>query len=484
MEIHPTVPLLGGFSDEILLKILDLLSANDRFNMSSTNSKFNALVHNCTKWKLELHEDCSRKLKRFSSDVKVIKNFIMFYEFDVYYEKGDVDDLNEDDFYSFFKNHPEIVTLGLPWINSETLSYIGHFCRGLKTIDTLLYTSSRNDFRLGFDNLETLDLNIDDASDVKHICSLLKHVSALPALRVFLLCEENYPRISDDDNPENLENLTEMVKLESLSTNNVSEVFVSKIIKACGKSLTSLIVNDILDDDIYVLTERCPNLIKFQSCSSTTSRAGYSALFRQFGRNLETLWITQDDDDCFLMERDLRELINSKPNKLKNLCLNHMCCKNQISSAGYVKFIKKHGQQLDHLYLGESDGLDDSVLSAIVENCPQVVQNGIWNLCKWKIDILGFVADYGASVQVLSVPETLTTKDLYEIAVCCPKLHALDIRGCCLFTRKGLKKFLAACKGLRTLGMTEAGLDKYDFIGGTYPNLKVSTSEDFWDDYR
>ena len=95
MEIHPTVPLLGGFSDEILLKILDLLSANDRFNMSSTNSKFNALVHNCTKWKLELHEDCSRKLKRFSSDVKVIKNFIMFYEFDVYYEKGDVDDLND-----------------------------------------------------------------------------------------------------------------------------------------------------------------------------------------------------------------------------------------------------------------------------------------------------------------------------------------------------------------------------------------------------
>ena len=132
--------------------------------MCLTSSKFTSLVHSCTSWDLYFEdedEDNADKLARFSSAVKIIKSLKLSYNLDVDYDGPDsYDDLNEDDFYKFLRNHPEIKSMNLRQVNSEILGYIGHFCTDLRKLRLEMTATSRTSFRLGFNKLDTLVLQI------------------------------------------------------------------------------------------------------------------------------------------------------------------------------------------------------------------------------------------------------------------------------------------------------------------------------------
>ena len=484
-------PPLGGLSEEILLKILDSLSNKDKLTMCQVSSRFNNLVHSCTRWDLSLFGlDSSSKLSRFSSKVKIIKSLKMDYIIDIDYTGDDQFDpcLDEDDFYKLLKDHPEIKSLNLDNINSQALGYIGHFCTDLKYIRTILSKSGRSDFRVGFNRLETLVLNIEKFDGQgETIWLLIKHILALPKLRILSLAGSAL----DDEIIGNMETFTKLETLESLSMPDVSGKVASEIIKACTRSLKSIEVDNIKDEDIFLLLDSCPDLRYVRLCDGCNiSRIGYSALFRKLGRRLEYIDIVNSDEDnedhSRFTNQDLEELINSKPTVLRAVYLD-LSFKDGISSEGFTKFVKKHGNQFRYLDLQGSQGLDAALLSAVVENCPLLVQQGVWELGDWNIpsgDFGKFLAVCGDHVKVLVVPKTCNNTDLDKVAASCPKLHALDVSKCEQVTDAGLARCLAKCRGLRHLQISDDLITKYEtFIRELFPRLRINSFDEIWREF-
>ena len=443
--------------------------------MCLTSSKFTSLVQSCMKWDLTLGypEDCSSKLSKFSSTVKIINSLKMSFRFNFEYKKHNCS-LNEADFYRLLRNHPEIKSMDLAHVNSETLGYIGHFCTELKELKTGLTPTCRTNFRVGFDNLDTLDLNLSyNADQGQNFGLLIEHLSALPKLRRLILKNEDiaeidYETIASTDNT-----ITKMEALETLDIRTPAAVF-SKIINTCSKSLKNIFVDFITDTELYALLDICPNLKTValrQHCN--VSYRGYSALFRKLGKSLEYI---QVEDEMNFTKRDLDELLISKPTQLTVVILS-LDYKDHIPSELFIRLIKEHGRQFKHLNLGGSNGLDGAVLSAIIENCPLVVERGEWNLENYDVlpaDISRFVADCGASLKILNVPKTFTDQNLDELAASCPNLHGLGLYWCDQVTEEGLGRFLTKCKGLRTLDIFETKLYKHKtFIEATYPHLRI-----------
>ena len=491
MSYYSASPSLGSFSDEILLKILGFMDSKDRFTMSQMSSRFNSLVHSCTSWDLDINGDCRNNLARFSSAVKIIKSLKMVHEFDHLYLDHDYDWLDEDDFYSFLKDHPEIKFLNLSEANAQTLGYIGYFCTDLKQFRTSLYMNSRTDFRVGFNNIDTLDLNIQHdclEREGDNIWFIIRNLSALPKLRVLTL---DGPAL-EEEIIDYTGIITKMETLETLALPSASGKIASKIIKACSKSLTSLFIANIKDADIYVLLDNCPNLTTVSlNGGCNISHTGYSALFKKLGRSLEFLDIIgsisneneENENNSTFSEQDLEKLINSNPTKLTALTLQ-LNYKDHISSEGFIKLVRRHGKQLKFFDMSESHGLDNALLSAVVQNCPLVVQQGIWELGDWKIpsaDLSGFLTDCGSCVKIIAVPKTCTDKNLDELAATCPKLHALDLSKCCHVSDEGLARFLENCKGLQTLDISDTELNE-TFIQETYPNLMINSFHEVWMD--
>ena len=468
--------------------------------MCLTSSKFTSLVHSCTSWDLYFEdedEDNADKLARFSSAVKIIKSLKLSYNLDVDYDGPDsYDDLNEDDFYKFLRNHPEIKSMNLRQVNSEILGYIGHFCTDLRKLRLEMTATSRTSFRLGFNKLDTLFLLIAYDPKRKNIDFLLKHVSALPKLRVLILeeAEALFPEVEASDYWGINNNASKMRNLESLELITGGAI-TTKIIKACSKSLRRIAVNNLIDADLDMLLDNCPNIISvsvLKHCG--ISHQGYSALFKQLGSRLECFKIKisnrveheEDFSPSAFTAQDLEELINSKPTQLTVVSLS-LDYKDHITSKMFIRLIKEHGRQFKHLYLGGSNGLDTAVLSAIVENCPLVVEQGEWHIRNWNMrpaDISKFVADCGASVKILTVPTYCTDKILDQLASNCPNLHALNLSKCDQVTDGGLAMFLVNCKGLRELDISETKLVKHEtFIKETYPNLRIGRLDaSVWND--
>ena len=468
----------GGGSERFVLPAKIYSTDYNRLNMCHTSSKFMALVHSCTSWDIELEDDSAGKLARFSSAVKIIKSLKLSYSFDVDYVNDSNDQLNEDDFYKFLRNHPEIKSLSLFRVNSETLSYIGYFCTDLRHLRIGLIPSSRTSFRLGFNNLDSLNLSIlnNSIEKRKNTEFLIKNLSALPRLRVLVL---NFHIAFDYEVMENTDNVAKMKALEVLFLGNNTEAITLKIIKACSASLRKISFKSIKDDELFALLEHCPNLRSVALLKDLNiSHQGYSVLFKQLGRQMEYFNINVDKDDGAFTSQDLEELISSKPTQLTALSLR-LDWEDHISSEGFIKLIEKHGRQFKHLYIRESFGLTAEVLLAAVENCPLVVQQGEWEIGSFNVepaDISVFVANCGASLKILSAPVACTDRNLEELAARCPNLHALDLSGCQEVTDAGLAGFLANCKGLRTLDILSTELVKLEtFIKVTYPNLRIGS---------
>ena len=450
--------------------------------MCCTSSKFLSLVQSCTSWDLKLRKDSASKLTRFSSAVRIIKSLKLNYRCDVDYVNDRDYKLNEDDFYKFLRNHPEIKSMDLSEVNSETLSYIGHFCTDLRHLNVRsLCPSTRTSFRFGFNNLDSLSLFIvnDSVKKKKNIELLIKHLSDLPKLRFLSLV---FDIAFDYEVMENTDNFAEMKALEVLVLGRNTEAITPKIIKACTGSLRKISVGSIKDDELYTLLENCPNLRSAYLKDLNISHQGYSVLFKQLGRQLEYLVIHKHKScDGALTSQDLEELISSEPTQLTALSL-FLGRKDHISSEVFTKLIEKHGRQFKKLNLAGSYGLNADVLLAAVENCPLVVQQGEWLIRSFHIesaDISQFVANCGASLKILYAPPTCNDRNLEELAASCPHLHALDLMGCKEVTDKGLARFLANCKGLRTLNILKTELVKHEtFIKSTYPNIRIGLETD------
>ena len=292
----------------------------------------------------------------------------MNYEFDEDYLGDGQETLNAEALYSLFKGHPEIVDLELSQINTEALGYIAHFCTGLKKLKSSC-RPTRVEFKLGFQNLEMLDLALSagylgshSAKDASKLYLTLQNITALPNLKCLRLDADRVPNVQS----KNL--MSKMQSLESLELpfGCLSRSLQAELIISCGRILSNIYIDSIEDADLHTLLENCPRLTSIGFECHEISHDGFAALFRKLGKQLEYLHIM----DANFNDVDLKELMNSQPTKLRALDLG-FDQEIQVTSEVAIEFIKKYGGQLKRLTLIRCGALNDAVLSAITEHCPQ-----------------------------------------------------------------------------------------------------------------
>ena len=405
--------LLGDLSVEILMKILDSLSNKDKFTMCQVSSRFNTLVHSCTRWDLDLGEDSSGKLARFSITVKIIKNLKLIYR-SYFSPRQEVrhGGLTEEDFFAFFKMHPEVEYLYLNTINSETLSYIAHFCTGLKRLDSNLYSKVSSEFKLGFGNLETLDLSVDvhpdsykadkTEKDAHYLQAYVacKNIASLSKLRILKL-NVGYT----EEGEQFLEQWPQMELLQSLEIDISSESITSKMVRSCSTNLSNVFVEIISSEDLHILVNNCPNLTSVGIKCSEISHEGFAALFSKLGKQLQYLHLAETN----LNEQDMKALIHADATQLKALDLdfddNH-----HVRSEVFVNLIQKYGGQLDRLNIWGNEGLNDAVLYAVIDKCPSIVEQGVWKIDWWNITGTGLsklISECRSSIRTVIMPNRL-----------------------------------------------------------------------------
>ena len=444
--------LLGGLSVEILMKILDYLSNKDKFIMCQVSSGYNILVHKCTRWDLDLREDASSRLSRFSSTVNVIKKLKMTNSsYTRRHEEVKDGDLTSEDFYDFFKMHPELEYLYFNAIDSETLSYIAHWCTGLKVLKTTLYSKVSSEFKLGFKSLETLYLSVyimdKSSSEAENAHLIIKQIASLPKLQILKL-DMGYLGVTQLSKRHFVEQWPKMKLLQSLELNISAESITSKMIKSCPRILANVYVEGISDADFHILIDNCPNLKSVGIKYGDISHEGYAALFAKLGKQLQYLHLAEAN----FREEDMKALIQADATHLKALDLDFDTRDyHHVRSKVFVNLIQKYGGQLDRLNIWGSDGADDVVVSAVLDKCPSVVEQGIWKIDTWNITRPGvskLISECGPSIRSVRMPSGCSDKDLKKLATNCPNLHTLGLGyNYSGVTTNGLIKAIEKCTG-------------------------------------